>query len=113
MTRRDDISPKMQPKLQTLALDAPAYDEVLEEQIEHFPGEGYRVTLFNDDHHSVDEVVAQLIKALACPLDVAVDIMMRAHTRGSAVVIIAEQTTADRVAGTLRQIDLRVAVELV
>ena len=83
------------------------------EELDHFPGEGYRVVLFNDDFHTVDEVVGQLIKALACPLDVAVEIMLLAHTRGSAVVIIAEQATADRVAMILREILLVVSVELV
>ena len=82
------------------------------EEVDHFPGEGYRVTLFNDDFHTVDEVVGQLIKALKCPLDVAVEIMLQAHTRGSAVVIIAEQATADRVAMILREILLVVSVEL-
>lgn len=80
---------------------------------EHFPGEGYRVTLFNDDFHSVDEVVGQLIKALKCELDIAVEIMVKAHTRGSATVIIAEQETAESVARTLREISLVVSVELV
>ena len=80
---------------------------------DHFRGEGFRVTLFNDDFHTVDEVVAQIIKALECPLDIAVDIMMRAHTRGSATVIIADQHHAETVAGTLREIALVVSVERV
>lgn len=80
---------------------------------EHFPGEGYRVTLFNDDFHTVDEVVGQLIKALGCELDVAVDIMLQAHTRGSSTVIITEQQSADRIAMVLREILLVVSVELV
>lgn len=80
---------------------------------EHFAGEGFRVTLFNDDFHSVDEVVGQILKALNCELDMAVDIMLRAHTRGSATVIIADQATADGVASVLREILLVVSVERV
>ena len=98
---------KIQPGVQPL----PQVDPTVEP--EHYPGEGYRVTLFNDDFHSVDEVVAQLLKALKCPLDMAVDIMMRAHTRGSATVIIADQPVADSVAATLREIALVVSVERV
>lgn len=99
-------------KLATMTKPAEAPVEAPVEEVEHFPGEGYRVTLFNDDFHSVDEVVGQLIKALACPLDSAVEIMLKAHATGSAVVIIAEQSTADRVARILREILLVVSVEL-
>ena len=80
---------------------------------EHYPGEGYRVTLFNDDVHTLDEVVGQVLKALECTLDVAVHITLRAHSRGSAVVIVAEQETAETVASVLRQIALVVSVERV
>ena len=80
---------------------------------EHYPGEGYRVTLFNDDVHSLDEVVGQLLLALNCPLDVAVHITLRAHSFGSATVIIAEQSTAEHVASVLRKISLKVSVERV
>jgi ATP-dependent Clp protease adapter protein ClpS len=100
------LETEVQPDHTAVPVEAPA------EEVEHFPGEGYRVTLFNDDFHTVDEVVGQIIKALGCTLDVAVDIMLQAHTRGSAVVIIAEQATADRVAMILREILLVVSVEL-
>lgn len=102
-----DAAPQAKPGLMPAPVEAPVADP------EHFPGEGYRVTLFNDDFHSVDEVVGQLIKALGCGLTVAVEIMIQAHTSGSATVIIAEQTTADRVALVLREILLVVSVELV
>ncbi len=98
---------KIQPGVQPLPQLDPTTDP------EHFPGEGYRVTLFNDDFHSIEEVVAQLLKALECPLDLAVAIMMRAHTKGSATVIIADQPVADSVAATLREIALVVSVERV
>lgn len=109
---RDDIQPRFNVKTQTLPQSLPAPAEISEEEVEHFPGEGYRVTLFNDDFHSVDEVVGQLLKALDCSLHTAVEIMLQAHTRGSAVVIIAEQETADHVATVLREILLVVSVEL-
>ncbi len=107
---QSDISPsnsKMLPAVLPAPADAPVADP------EHFAGEGFRVTLFNDDFHSIDEVVGQILKALKCELDIAVDIMLRAHTRGSATVIIADQATADGVASVLREILLVVSVERV
>jgi ATP-dependent Clp protease adaptor protein ClpS len=74
-------------------------------------GEGYRVLLFNDDVHSSQEVAMQLVKALTCTLDVAVEIMLRAHTTGKAVVTIASRREAERVAGVLREIALLVRVD--
>lgn len=99
--------------LKTLPAVLPAPAEAPFSEPEHFAGEGFRVTLYNDDFHSIDEVVGQILKALSCELDMAVDIMLRAHTRGSATVIIADQTTADGVATVLREILLVVSVERV
>ena len=80
---------------------------------DHFPGEGYRVTLFNDDHHSMDEVVEQLLKALDCTVESAVHITLQAHSKGSATVIISDKDKANRVASILMQISLVVSVERV
>lgn len=113
MTMHDNKLPKLKLKIETQPAYAPAPHESPQEEVEHYPGEGYRVTLFNDDFHSVDEVVGQLIKALACPLDIAVEIMLQAHTSGSAVVVIADQSKADRIARILREILLVVSVEQV
>ncbi len=108
--KQSDIS---QRNSKTLPQVLPGPIEAPAAKPEHFAGEGFRVTLFNDDFHSIDEVVGQILKALKCELDMAVDIMLRAHTRGSATVIIADQATADGVASTLREILLVVSVERV
>lgn len=112
MAHDKDHIAKLPFKLATMTRPADAPVKAPVEEVEHFPGEGYRVTLFNDDFHSMDEIVGQLIKALGCPLDNAVEIMLKAHTTGSAVVIIAEQKTAEQVARVLREILLVVSVEL-
>jgi ATP-dependent Clp protease adaptor protein ClpS len=76
-------------------------------------GEGYRVLLFNDQVHSQDEVAHKIAEALRCPLAVAWDVMMCAHTRGRAVVVITSRDEAERVAGVLREIALHVRVDKV
>jgi len=74
-------------------------------------GEGYKVVLFNDEVHSVDQVVMQLLRALRCSVDTAVEIMWRAHSRGRAIVTISDHDEAHRVTGILREIALKVTVE--
>ena len=76
-------------------------------------GEGYRVVLFNDDQHTMDEVAIQIMVAIDCDTDMAMDIMLRAHTNGYATVTITSRTEARRVARVLREIALRVTVEQV
>lgn len=84
-----------------------------QETEEHVEGEGYRVVLFNDDVHVMDEVIWQLMKALGCPRLIATEIMLKAHHYGQATVIITSREEAERVAGILREISLMVKVEQV
>jgi ATP-dependent Clp protease adaptor protein ClpS len=74
-------------------------------------GEGFRVLLFNDDSHQIVEVVLQLIKALKCSAEDALQITMRAHTKGQAVVTITSRKEASRIADVLREIALEVRVD--
>ena len=72
------------------------------------PWREFAVVLCDDDEHSMDEVVFQIIKALQCSLQRAQEIMMKAHQSGRATVIIASRARATQVAGILRQINLDV-----
>ncbi len=71
----------------------------------------HRVILFNDDYHTMDEVVLQIQKATGYSLEKAEAIMWEAHTRGQAVVYCGEPEECDRVAAILEDIGLRVAIE--
>src|SRR5688572_29651764 len=98
------------PKQQSL-LPAPGKPHPIQVAEPQTGGEGYRVLLFNDNVHTMDQVILQVRKALDCATDVAVAIMARAHNRGRSVVTIAERGEAERVAGVLREIALSVAVD--
>jgi len=74
------------------------------------PWREYSVILYNDDEHSMYEVAAQLMKALGCPLENAWTLMLKAHKDGQAVVAVAGQPRAVRIAAILRQINLRVSL---
>lgn len=72
---------------------------------------GYRVIIYNDAWHSVDEVVLQLQKATGCDLQKAATIMWEAHTTGRAICYQGERDDCQRVARILREIRLQVEVD--
>lgn len=71
----------------------------------------YIVILYNDDYHSMDEVVFQLQKATGYALERCAQIMLEAHTRGRAIAYTGSQTACERCAGVLRQIRLQVETD--
>ena len=84
--------------------------EVLEEEATatHTP---WRVILYNDDVHSFDEVIRQLIKATGCSTAEAEAHAWRVHTQGKAAVYEGEFEACFRVQGILREIQLVTEIE--
>jgi ATP-dependent Clp protease adapter protein ClpS len=74
-------------------------------------GGNFRVILYNDEHHSMEEVVAQIIKATGCSPERAVDIMLKAHLDGQAVCFRGSQARCEAVADVLREINLKAEVQ--
>lgn len=72
---------------------------------------GYRVIIYDDDWHSMDEVVLQLQKATGCSLEKAAEIMFEAHTKGRAICYNGQRDECHRVARVLREIRLQVEVD--
>jgi ATP-dependent Clp protease adapter protein ClpS len=70
-----------------------------------------RVILYNDDWHTFDEVIAQLVKAGACNEAQAEIYAWTVHTQGRAQVFEGPRPDCERVAGVLRQIRLQVEVD--
>jgi ATP-dependent Clp protease adapter protein ClpS len=75
------------------------------------PGEGWRVVLYNDEDHYREEVIVQVMVATNCDEQIAAAIVDRAHHFGQATVTITDKDEAERVAGVLQRINLRVSVE--
>lgn len=73
----------------------------------------WKVILYNDDVHTMDEVVFQLQKATGCSLERATMIMSEAHMRGRAVCYEGAKEECQKVAAVLRQIRLQVEVDSV
>ncbi|MBD3408885.1 MAG: ATP-dependent Clp protease adaptor ClpS [Ignavibacteriales bacterium] len=69
-----------------------------------------RVLLFNDDWHTFEEVIAQIVKATNCGFDKARDLAFEAHVKGRAVVYTGELQRCLRVSSILEEIELRTQI---
>ena len=71
-----------------------------------------KVILFNDNVHTFDEVITQLIKATGCSTAQAQGLANEVHTRGKAMVYEGEVADCVRVSGVLEEIALHTQVEM-
>ena len=70
-----------------------------------------KVILFNDDVHSFDDVIYQLIKAIRCDLEKAKALTFQVHNSGNAVVFGGELAKCIQVSSVLEEIQLRTQIE--
>ena len=82
-----------------------------ETEIDNFLGHPHKTILFNDNDHSQEEVVSQIMKAVNCGSSQAYEMMMTAHQSGSAIVFTGGQEKCELVASVLEQIGLATSVE--
>jgi ATP-dependent Clp protease adapter protein ClpS len=80
-------------------------DEVLTE-------EPTKVILFNDEAHTFDEVITQLIKALKCTSQHAEELTWDVHNQGKAVVFTGELVKCMQVSSVLEEIKLMTQIEV-
>jgi ATP-dependent Clp protease adapter protein ClpS len=71
-----------------------------------------KVILFNDDVHSIDEVVAQVMKALRCTQAKAEAIALEAHHLGRALVYTGELLRCVEISNVLEEIRLLTQIEV-
>jgi ATP-dependent Clp protease adaptor protein ClpS len=91
-------------------------EQVEEEvQIDEDIGDGTtnaaKVILFNDDWHTFDEVINQIIKATGCSLEKAESLTWEVHNKGKALVYSGEMHECLRVSGVLEEINLHTQIE--
>lgn len=70
----------------------------------------YHVLLFNDDYHSFEEVIEQLIKAIDCPFEKARSFAFEVHVKGKALVFSGSLTKCLSVSSILEEISLHTQV---
>lgn len=85
----------------------PEVDEVVEEAVDT----PWRVILYDDDIHTFEEVIVQLIKATGCSEEQAERHAWTVHTRGKDMVYQGEFFECFRVQGVLREIGLVTEIE--
>lgn len=78
---------------------------------QNFLGRPHNCILFNDESHTMEEVVVQLIRAISCNAQRAVDIMLEAHKNGRAIVITAHKERCEQVSMILEEIHLETKIE--
>ncbi len=71
-----------------------------------------KVILFNDEVHTFEEVIGQLIKAVRCTPQKAEAYAWEVHTTGKAVVYTGELARCVEVSGILEEIMLMTQIEV-
>jgi ATP-dependent Clp protease adaptor protein ClpS len=71
-----------------------------------------KVILFNDDVHTFDDVIGQLIKAIRCTVEKAESLAWEVHTKGKALVYTGELTRCVEVSSILEEIQLMTQIEV-
>lgn len=76
------------------------------------PQEPAKVILFNDEIHTFDEVINQIIKATACSQSKAEALTWQVHSTGKAVVFEGAMNDCLRVVSILEEIGLHTHIEV-
>lgn len=97
--------------LQLQNLESPA--ELAELDTDVITGEtlAARVILYNDEEHTFDEVIRQIIKATQCLRSRAEALTLEVHFRGKAMVFEGSMNDCLRVSAILEEIALHTQVE--
>lgn len=83
----------------------------VEEETEERLDEPWKVILYNDDIHTFEEVILQLLKATGCTTQEAERIAWQAHMNGKAVAYEGTFDECFRVNAVLREIQLVTEIE--
>lgn len=83
--------------------------EVLEDE-DVTIGLASKVVLYNDDWHTFDEVIAQLIKAVKCSFSEAKNFAFEVHVKGKAVVFSGSLNECLKVTSILEEIALNAQI---
>lgn len=82
------------------------------QDVETLVQEPAKVILFNDEVHTFDEVITQIIKALRCTESKAETLAWEAHTQGKTMVYSGELVRCVEISGVLEEIRLMTQIEV-
>jgi len=95
-------------RLQTTPTESPQVDELDATDVQVAPP--WMTVLHNCDCHTFEEVVTQLMKAIACSEERGWELAWQVHNTGKAVVKVGAETECVRVGNVLASIGLVVTV---
>ena len=84
--------------------------EHLEEEVQ--TNEPAKVILFNDEVHTFEEVITQIIKAIRCAREKAEALTWEVHNTGRAIVYTGEMLRCVEVSAVLEEIQLMTHIEV-
>jgi ATP-dependent Clp protease adaptor protein ClpS len=70
-----------------------------------------KVILFNDEWHSFDEVIGQILKAISCSFEKAEALTWEVHSKGKAIVFDGDLIECLKVSAVLEEISLHTQIE--
>ena len=80
------------------------------EEVDTDVNTAYKVILFNDDHHTFEEVIVQLIKAINCSFEKARAFSFEVHVKGKALVHSGSMQSCLKVSSILEEIALHTQI---
>jgi ATP-dependent Clp protease adapter protein ClpS len=88
--------------------ESPEVEELVEVEVAN----PTKVILYDDDWHTFDEVINQVIKATNCDYDKAQQITWQVHNAGKAVAYAGDMPECLRVSAVLEEIGLHTEIEM-
>ncbi|HET55550.1 MAG TPA: ATP-dependent Clp protease adaptor ClpS [Ignavibacteria bacterium] len=85
---------------------------IIEHEIEEETSVGipFKVILYNDDWHTFDEVINQIIKATNCSYEKARDLTFEVHVKGKAIIFYGPLPECLKVSSVLEEIELHTQI---
>ncbi|GIV55259.1 MAG: hypothetical protein KatS3mg040_0027 [Candidatus Kapaibacterium sp.] len=81
-------------------------------EVETTVGMPAKCILYNDDWHTFDEVIVQIVKATGCSIEDAERLTWEVHTNGKAAVYEGALSECLRVSSILEEIALHTSIEM-
>jgi len=70
----------------------------------------FKVVLYNDEEHTFDEVIVQLIKAVKCSFVEARSFAFEVHVKGKAIVFTGDLPACLKITSILEEIELHTQI---
>ena len=83
-----------------------------QDNVDELIQEPAKVILYNDEVHTFEEVIGQIIKATGCDLSKAEALTWEVHSAGKAVVYTGEMTKCVQISSVLEEIELMTQIEV-